>query len=440
MDDKKEKIDAQQLGLLQRNYQDILEFIDKMEQVGQFQDHIDITSSIDHIWKILMKHIQSTLVLDACALFLVQDHNREFELECVTPADQVTAFRTELDLQIECGTFSWTINRRQPALLPSLALKNEQTVVMLPLFTSKRTLGMVMILTPIKGSAVTLEKVKLLTLLSKQTSLVLENTLLYEKLRLDHESLKKAQTQIVLSEKLASIGRLASGAGHEILNPLQIISGHTQLLMMKAGSDPKISKYLDMLQKQSDRIAKIVKGLTQFSNDSKGSLEKVQINDLIEETTALITFDATYKSVVVIKTLASSLPQITGDKAKLAQALLNHMTNALDVMPDGGTLNIATCKVTKDIRLAGPRDYIEIVFQDSGPGIAEDVVEKIFDPFFTTSAGDKRPGLGLAISYGIVKEHGGSIEVTSELGRGTKFALYLPLGEASKSTDPQSQT
>lgn len=439
MDDKKDKIDAQQLDMLQRNYQDILEFIDKMEQVGQFQDHIDITSSIDHIWQVLMKHIQNTLVLDACALFLVQDHNREFELECVTPSHKETAFRTELDLQIECGTFSWTINRRQPALIPSLALKNEKTVVMLPLFTSKRTLGMVMILTPIKGSAVTLEKLKLLTLLSKQTSLVLENTLLYERLRLEHESLKKAQTQIVLSAKLASIGRLASGAGHEILNPLQIISGHTQLLMMKAGSDPKIAKYLDMLEKQSERIARIVKGLTQFSNDLQGSLEKVQINDLIEETTALITFDATYKGVVVSKTLAPTLPLITGDKAKLSQALLNHLTNALDVMHEGGTLNIATRVVSKEIRLAGLRDHIEIVFHDTGPGIPTDVVEKIFDPFFTTSAGDNRPGLGLAISYGIVQEHGGTIEVASEIGQGTTFALYLPIGEDPNTSAPLGQ-
>ena len=336
MADNKEKIDSRQLDLLQRNYQDILEFIDKMEQVGQFQDQIDITSSIDHIWTVLMKHIQTTLAVEACALFLVHEQNREFKLECVTPDDQASAFKNELELQIECGTFSWTIHRRQPALIPSLAMQNEQTIVMLPLFTYQRTLGMVMIVTPIKGSAVTLEKLKLLTLLSKQTSLVMDNTLLYEKLRLEHESLKKAQTQIVLSEKLASIGKLASGAGHEILNPLQIISGHTQLLMMKAGSDPKMLKYLDMLQKQSDRIAKIVKGLTQFSNEMQGHLGTVAINELIDETTALISFDATYNGVEVNKTLDTTIPKIIGDKARLSQALLNHMTNALDAMPEGG--------------------------------------------------------------------------------------------------------
>ena len=427
MADNKDHIDTRQIDLLQRNYQDILEFIDKMEQVGQFQDQIDITSSIDHIWKVLVKHIQNTLELGACALFLVQEQNREFTLECVTPDEQAAAFQTELDLQIECGTFSWTINRRQPALIPSLAMKNEQTIVMLPLFTYKRTLGMVMVVTPIQGSAVTLEKLKLLTLLSKQTSLVLENTLLYDKLRLEHESLKKAQTQIVLSEKLASIGKLASGAGHEILNPLQIISGHTQLLMMKAGSDPKILKYLEMLQKQSDRIAKIVKGLTQFSNDMQGKLERVDINALIDETTALIAFEATYNSVVVIKTLDPDIPKIMGDKAKLSQALLNHMTNALDAMPEGGSLNISTRIVSRDLSRTGFQQYIEIVFQDSGHGIAAEVMDKIFDPFFTTSTGENRPGLGLAISFGIIQDHGGTIEATSDVGQGTKFALYLPV-------------
>ena len=435
MADKKDKIDSQQLDLLQRNYQDILEFVDKMEQVGQFQDQIDITSSIDHIWKVLMKYIQTTLEVEACALFLVQEQNREFDLECVTPDDQAAAFRNELDLQIECGTFSWTINRRQPALIPSLAMQNEQTIVMLPLFTYKRTLGMVMIVTPIKGSAVTLEKLKLLTLLSKQTSLVLENTLLYDKLRLEHVSLKKAQTQIVLSEKLAAIGKLASGAGHEILNPLQIISGHTQLLMMKAGSDPKISKYLEMLQKQSDRIAKIVKGLTQFSNDMQGHLGAVTINDLIDETTALVSFDASYNGVELIKTLDPSIPKIMGDKARLSQALLNHMTNALDAMPDGGSLNISTRTVSKDFPVNGRQEFVEILFQDSGQGIEAEVMENIFEPFFTTSTGENRPGLGLAISYGIIQDHGGTIEASSEVGQGTTFAIYLPVEGATEKTN-----
>jgi signal transduction histidine kinase len=294
---------------------------------------------------------------------------------------------------------------------------------------------MVMIVTPIKGSAVTLEKLKLLTLLSKQTSLVMENTLLYEKLRLEHVSLKKAQTQIVLSEKLAAIGKLASGAGHEILNPLQIISGHTQLLMMKAGSDPKILKYLEMLQKQSDRIAKIVKGLTQFSNDMQGQLGAVAINDLIDETTALISFDASYNRVEVIQNLGPSIPKILGDKARLSQALLNHMTNALDAMPDGGALNISTRTVLKDFPINGRQEFVEIVFQDNGQGIEADLLDNIFEPFFTTSTGDNRPGLGLAISYGIIQDHGGTIAVNSEVGHGTTFTIYLPVEGALKASN-----
>lgn len=431
MTDKQTNIKVQEIESLQRNYQDILEFIDKMEAVGQFQDQIDITSSIDHIWQVLMKYLQNTLDLDACALFMVHARNREFELACATPSSIASAFRKELDLQIECGTFSWAINRRQPALIPSLAMKNEKTIVMLPLFTYKRTLGMVMILTPIKGSAVTLENLKLLTLLAKQTSLVLENTLLYEKLHREHETLKKAQAQIVLSEKLASIGRLASGAGHEILNPLQIISGHTQILMMKAGSDPNILKYLEMIQKQSDRIAKIVKGLTQFSDDLNGRRGKIHVNDLLEETAALIAFDATDKGVAVVKRLAASMPAIMGDKARLSQAFLNHMTNALDAMPDGGSLKIATRQVNKDLPMIGASDCVAIDFQDSGHGIAAEVIDRIFDPFFTAGALANRPGLGLSISYGIIQEHGGTIEVDSDVDQGTKFSIYLPIGDTS---------
>ena len=249
MTEEKEKI-----ATLERNYQEILEFIDRLEQVSQFPDKIDITASILHIWAVFLEQLESAIALETGALFLVDAHTFEFVLKGVAPQEQGALCEKELAMQVECGAFSWVINRGQPALVPSLVFKNEKTIVMLPLVTSRRTLGAVMILTPINESSITLEILKILKMLAKQFSLVMENVLLYDKLNEEHENLKHAQTRVVLSEKLVSVGRLAAGASHEILNPLQIISGHTQLLMMDPNLDVRVRNFLDKLNEQLQKL------------------------------------------------------------------------------------------------------------------------------------------------------------------------------------------
>ena len=200
----------------------LLELIDKIEHLGQFQDRIDFPSTIGQIWEVFLEDVRSLIEIEVCALFLVDDATHEFALEYVFPENCKALCKKEIDYQIECGIFSWIINRRQPALIPALAFEKEKSIVMLPLSTIKRTLGVVMLKTPIKESFITHEIIKLLTMLAKQYSLVLENTLLYDRLMRKHESLEKANGEIRLLSRKDSLtgcynrGYLIEHLPHEI--------------------------------------------------------------------------------------------------------------------------------------------------------------------------------------------------------------------------------
>ncbi|MGD9241435.1 MAG: sensor domain-containing diguanylate cyclase [Desulfobacterales bacterium] len=200
----------------------LLELIDKIEHLGQFQDRIDFPATIGQIWEVFLGDVRGLIEIEVCALFLVDDATHEFVLEYAFPENRKAICKKEADYQIECGIFSWIINRRQPALIPALASENKKSIVMLPLSTVKRTLGVVMIKTPIKESFITHEIIKLLTMLAKQYSLVLENTLLYDRLMKKHESLEKANGEIRLLSRKDSLtgcynrGYLNEHLPHEI--------------------------------------------------------------------------------------------------------------------------------------------------------------------------------------------------------------------------------
>ncbi len=430
--EKKPEISEKQVTSLQKGYQAILEFIDEMEQLSQFQDRIDIPSNINQIWEAFVDEIRKSINVDVCGLFMVDEDTHEFVLQNVSPHDKGSICKKEIDFQVECGTFSWIINRRQPALIPSLVFKNRKTIIMLPLSTAKRTLGIVFILTPIEESSITHKNLKLLKMLSRQCSLMMENALLYEKLKKEHENLKKAQARIIQAEKLASIGRLTSGASHEILNPLNIISGHIQLLLMDRGMSPSISRPLNIMQEQSERIAKIVKSLLQFSHYGKQEIGVINVNDLIEKVMSMVEYEVKHHGIQIVRELELNLPSIMGDDDKLSQVLFHLISNAKDAMLNGGMLKISTRALSGTNQLQGKPESIEIRFEDTGSGISEEEVDKIFDPFFTIEGAGNGPGLGLSICYGIIQDHGGTINVESKLNEGTAFFIHLPVAVESK--------
>jgi len=200
----------------------LVELIDKIEQLGQFQDRIDFPANIREIWRVFLADLKNLIEMEVCALFLVDDDTHEFALRYVTPDDKRSICQKEINFQIECGIFSWIINRRQPSLIPALVFENDRSIIMLPLTSTKRTLGVVLLLTPIQENYITQENMKLLTMLAKQYSLVMENTILYERLRKKHSSLEKANGEIRLLSRTDSLtgcynrGYLNEHLPHEI--------------------------------------------------------------------------------------------------------------------------------------------------------------------------------------------------------------------------------
>jgi two-component system NtrC family sensor kinase len=226
--------------------------------------------------------------------------------------------------------------------------------------------------------------------------------------------------QIVRSEKLASLGRLAAGVAHEINNPLTGVLTFAHLLREKPNMDDQDKEDLDLIIRETTRAAEIVRRLLDFSRERPVMIQQLEINEVVRRTVQLIRNQKSFEGIVIVENMGENLPDIDGDMNRLQQVILNFTLNACEAMPHGGTLTVTTLQVDNEVRL-------EIT--DTGHGIKPEVMERIFEPFFTTKPVGQGTGLGLAVSYGIIQQHGGSIEVESEEGKGTKFIIALPVGK-----------
>jgi hypothetical protein len=221
------------------------------------------------------------------------------------------------------------------------------------------------------------------------------------------------------AEKLASLGTLAAGLAHEFNNPIGIISSRTELMLLEADSrvlPDDVRKDLAVLNRHAQRLSRIAHGLLSFARQSTGQPAPVELNRLVEETLLLIENQLTKEGVVVRRRLTPALPPLWGDANALQQVFLNLLTNARDALRGGGEITIETSLASDG--------GVRLIVRDTGGGIAPDVLPRIFDPFYTTKS--EGSGLGLSISYGIVRDHQGTIDVQSAPGQGTTFVLTFP--------------
>jgi PAS domain S-box-containing protein len=234
----------------------------------------------------------------------------------------------------------------------------------------------------------------------------------------DRIALQRAARQ---ADKLAALGTLSAGIAHEINNPIGIITSRVEVMLLEAEEDglpAELRKDLEVILRHARRVAAITQGLLSFARQSAGARGPMNLNQVVEEIVQLARKDMSRARVEVRLELDHAVPTIEADANAIGQVLLNLLTNARSAMPDGGAITIETSHPpgARSVRLA---------VRDTGSGIAPDVVPKIFDPFFTTKPDGT--GLGLSISHGIVHDHHGTLEVTSEVGRGSTFTLTLPL-------------
>ena len=240
------------------------------------------------------------------------------------------------------------------------------------------------------------------------------------------------QEQLLRSAKLASMGQLAAGVAHEINNPLTGIMMFASLSSKNPDLPPQVKSNLDLIVAEANRCAKIVGGLLEFARESAPEKKPALINNIIEQTLDLVLHQSIFQDVEVVCRLADDIPEIDLDTDQWQQVFVNMIINAGQAMPEGGTLNVSTVYLEAD-------KAIQIIIEDTGTGISREEIEKIFDPFFTTKSQDGT-GLGLSVTYGIVKNHGGNIDVQSVEGEGTRFSIFLPVdnSEADSTADQES--
>lgn len=236
----------------------------------------------------------------------------------------------------------------------------------------------------------------------------------------DEKLKEQTKNQIMKSEKLAMIGRLAAGVAHEINNPLGGILVYSHLLLEDtAGSDPKRAN-LEKIIRETTRCKDIVRSLLDFARPGEPKIELSSLNETIEGVLSLVEKQVLFHNITIEKDLARDLPRIAFDKSQLQQVFMNIVLNAAEAMDGKGKLTIRT-------QISVDGSYGEAKFTDTGHGIPKENFENLFEPFFTTKKPGEGTGLGLSISYGIVKKHSGKIEVESEVGKGTTFTIKLPI-------------
>lgn len=259
----------------------------------------------------------------------------------------------------------------------------------------------------------------LLIAVGSQISSAIERTLLYDEAREAYENLRRAQEQLLQSEKMVAVGQLISGVAHELNNPLTAILGYSQLLTSTGQIGPQATEYVNKLYKQAQRTHRIVQNLLSFARQHKPERTLVHINQLVQDTLALRDYDLRTSNIRVHLDLAEELPLTAADPHQLQQVFLNIVNNAIDAILETsreGDIWVRTGKSSGGV-------FME--FADSGPGVHDS--SRVFDPFYTTKAVGKGTGLGLSICYGIITEHGGTIRVRNLPARGACFTIDLPL-------------
>jgi two-component system NtrC family sensor kinase len=242
-----------------------------------------------------------------------------------------------------------------------------------------------------------------------------------------HQELEAAQSQLVHTDKIASLGRMAAGVAHEINNPLAGILIYAELLQRDLAGDAVHRENIEVIINQTMRCQQIVHRLLDFSRQSLGDRKLFDANDIIQRCVELISHQAFFHNITVIQHLDPFLPQIVGDPGQLQQVVTNLLLNAADAMNGHGQITIAS-------RPTLAEDGIVLTFTDTGCGIPSEIRDKIFEPFFTTKPPGKGTGLGLSIVFGVIQRHGGTISADSPPGGGTTFTIRLPL--ESRDFDP----
>ena len=302
----------------------------------------------------------------------------------------------------------------------------QNNLIVVPMVAQDKSVGQIVI--DNRASKLTYSDKELEELLTfgSATGVAISRYKLQEKLNERSEELaaavwkeELAREQLMRGERLASVGKMAAGAAHEINNPLAVISGRAQMLL-KDEKNEKKAKALKLIVEQTRRASKILTDLMGFARPAMPKSEPTNVNFVIHHVLSMVENQLKLKNIECERKFAQGLPKILADKHQLEQVFLNIVLNAEHAMQQGGTLTVSTT-------LSNAKDKVIIKFVDTGVGIPKESLSHIFEPFFTTKEEGEGTGLGLSMSYGIITSHNGAIDVESTVGKGATFTITLPV-------------
>ena len=393
------------------------------------------TLDLERILTVGVEGISHTLDAEVSLLVLLHgpESQAESQLEAHWVVQRGIPFTSPPPALEECGPIRQVLSSGQALQLTNdptdKSARNElsrvlnvpcHTALLVPLIVRERVLGAAAVINRLNGTLFQEDDLALLGSIAASVAMAVENARLYAEVKGVAEELKASRARLVQSVKLAAMGKLAASVAHEINNPLQAVQSCIYLVAEAANpADPNI-RYLEIARQELDRIARIVQRMLDFYRPGDEGRRPTAVGSLLDDVLALMRKQLEQGHVTVQTDYEPDLPVVMAVADHLKQVFLNIILNALEAMPQGGTLQVRTRTEQDD----DGKQMVTIAFQDTGVGIPESDLDQIFDPFYSTRPGGT--GLGLSVSYDIVARHGGRIEVESQVGQGSTFTVILP--------------
>ena len=397
------------------------------------------TLDIDEILRLVLEGVIKNIGFDRARLYLVNERRDVLECKMAVGVDVEKIKGIELPLDPEASIVSRSVMEKKPYIIPDARMDprvnpvlkekfNLHSLVVIPLFTKEKALGAIAADHTEPGRRLTQETLDSVMRFAQQAGLAIQNASMYQELRnfsrqmeeriqKTTADLRKTESQLIRSEKLAALGQLAAGIAHEIRNPLTSINILIHSLRERLPSENSQQEDLKVIEEEIHRMNEIVDQFLRFAKPASPLLEKTDVLSIFEETLQLLRPQIEKQRIVVEKEF-QALPMIQMDPEQMKQAMLNLLLNAIQAMPEGGQLTLKG-QNSKD------GQWIHLSIEDSGMGISPEDIDKLFDPFFSTKEGGI--GLGLSITHRIIDQHHGKIEVENAPEKGTIFTVWLPI-------------
>ncbi len=404
---------------------------------------VNSTLDLAEVLTLIMRHANRVTNSAASTLMLLDDKTGElvFSVPTGPKADELIDMR----LAPGKGIAGWVAEHGHPLLVPNaredprfypeidkISGFETKSILCVPLKAKAKLIGVLEAINKVDGTSFTEEDELLLSVFAYQAAMAIENARLYGELKDRLEEERQLQEQLFQAHKMEAIGTLAGGIAHDFNNILMGIQGNASLMLLdKTSSHPDYER-LRNIEKSVLSGAELTKQLLGFARGGRYEVKPTDLNELIERQNRM--FGRTKKEITVHGKYEENLWTVEVDQGQIEQALLNLFVNAWQAMPGGGDLYIQTDNVILDEDYVKPFNmepgrYVKTSITDTGVGMDEGTQQRIFEPFFTTKEMGRGAGLGLASVYGIIKNHGGIINVYSERGEGTTFTIHLPASE-----------